>query len=150
MDIKQRSESLSKVSLFAGLDERHLKALAAACAERSFKKDEYLMRQGENGVGLFVIVGGSVRVVKSDSALSSVTVGTNKAGDVMGEMAVLDGARRTADVIAEEATECLVLPSWDFNSIMKSHPEMALAILPVVVARFRETNAALTGLKGKK
>jgi CRP/FNR family transcriptional regulator, cyclic AMP receptor protein len=143
-----KSEMLSKVDLFAGLDERHRKGVAAVCIERSFAEGEFLMKQGENGIGLFIIVSGSVRVLKTDSSGASVVVGRNGAGDVMGEMAVLDGARRTADVIAEEPTTCLVLASWEFNSFMKAHPEIALDILPVVVKRFRETNAALVGLKG--
>ena len=62
-------------------------------------------------------------------------------------MSVLDGATRTADVVAVERTTCLVLASWAFNSFMEAHPEVALQILPVVVKRFRETNEALMGLQ---
>lgn len=64
----------------------------------------------------------------------------------MGEFSVLDGAKRTATVTATESTNCLVLASWEFNSFMKAHPEVALDILPIILKRFRETNNALIGI----
>ena len=45
---------------------------------------------------------------------------------------------------------CLVLASWEFNSFLKTYPEVALELLPIVVKRFRETNDALVGLKALK
>jgi len=77
-----------------------------------------------------------------------VEIASNGPGDVMGEFAVLDGAKRTATVTATEATKCLVLASWEFTSFMKAHPEVAISILPIVVTRFRETNDALIGASG--
>jgi CRP/FNR family cyclic AMP-dependent transcriptional regulator len=142
-----KEEMLSKVGLFAGLNKKYVKGLAAVCAEREFKKGDYLMKQGEGGVGLFIIVSGSVRVVKADSSGKEVEVGHNGEGDIMGEMAVLDGAPRSASVIAEMPTTCLILASWEFNSFLKVHPEVALDVLPFVVKKFRETNEALVGLK---
>jgi len=62
-------------------------------------------------------------------------------------MAVLDGAPRTATVTATEPTDALVLASWEFNSFLKTHPEVAIDILPIVVKRFRETNDALIGVR---
>ena len=66
----------------------------------------------------------------------------------MGELAVLDGAKRTATVTATEPTKCLVLAAWEFTSFMKVHPDVAIQILPIVVTRFRETNDALIGVSG--
>ena len=83
-------------------------------------------------------------VAISDSG-ERLELATHGPGEVVGEMSVLDGAQRTADVIAIADTRCLVLSSWDFKSFMEAHPEVALEILPVVVRRFRETNTALTG-----
>jgi CRP/FNR family transcriptional regulator, cyclic AMP receptor protein len=142
-----KEEMLSKVGLFAGLNRKYVKALAAVCAEREFKKGDYLMKQDESGIGLFIIIEGSVRVVKTDSSGNEVEVGHNGSGDIMGEMTVLDGASRSASVIAESPTTCLILASWEFNSFLKVHPEVALDVLPFVVKKFRETNEALVGLK---
>jgi CRP-like cAMP-binding protein len=139
-------EFLGKVSLFANLSERNLKRLARACVARAFEPDDFLVRQGEDGVGLFIITSGKVKVQKKTDDGREIDIATHTTGEFIGEFSVLDGAKRTASVIAVEKTECIVLASWDFTSIMKTHPEIALDILPVVVKRFRETNDKLISL----
>ena len=140
-------DALKAVSLFSSLSPRFLNGIARSCVERNFSADEPIVRQGNPGVGLFVIVSGKVKIVKTNEQGERLELATHGPGEVIGEMAVLDGANRTADVIAVEDTRCLVLSSWDFRSFMEAHPEVALEILPVVVKRFRETNEALTGMK---
>ena len=147
MEQQQIVDALKSVTLFATLSPRFLRGMAKACTEREFAAEDTLVRQGNPGVGLFVIVSGRVKVVKTSESGEALELATHGSGEVIGEMSVLDGARRTANVVAIEPTTCLVLSSWDFKSFMDSHPEVALEILPVVVKRFRETNAALTGQK---
>lgn len=139
-------EFLRKVSLFSNLNDRNLRRLSRACTIRSFQAGDYVVRQGDEGVGLFVITSGKVKVVKRTNDGKDIEIATHVPGEFIGEFAVIDGAKRTANVIAVEDTECLVLVSWDFTSIMKTHPEIALEILPVVVKRFRETNEKLLNL----
>ncbi|TFH06101.1 MAG: cyclic nucleotide-binding domain-containing protein [Spirochaetales bacterium] len=138
-------DALKAVSLFSALSPRFLNGIAKSCTERDFETDAALIRQGNAGIGVFVIVSGKVKIVKTNDKGERLELATHGAGEVIGEMSVLDGALRTADVIALEPTKCLVLSAWDFKSFMESHPEVALEILPVVVRRFRETNEALTG-----
>ena len=95
--------------------------------------------------GALQIVDGKVKIVKTNEQGERLELATHGPGEVIGEMSVLDGANRSADVVAIEPTECLVLSAWDFKAFMETHPEVALDILPVVVKRFRETNTALTG-----
>lgn len=139
---------LAKVSLFSNLEPKFIKGLAQISTERDFAAGEVLMRQGEDGIGLFIILSGKVKIEKTDSSGRQVELASNGPGDVMGELAVLDGARRTATVTATEPTKCLVLASWEFTSFMKAHPEVAMQILPIVVTRFRQTNDALIGVSG--
>jgi CRP/FNR family transcriptional regulator, cyclic AMP receptor protein len=141
-----KEQALAKVGLFEGLNPKFIKGLAGIATERDFKKDEYLMRQGENGIGLFIILSGKVRVEKSDASGRKVEIAENGPGDILGEMAVFDGSPRSASVAAATDTTCLVLASWEFNAFLKAHPEAALELLPIVVKRFRETNEALVGL----
>lgn len=141
-------KSLANVSLFANLEAKYIKGIAQICTERDFTAGEQLMRQGEDGIGLFIILSGRVKIEKTDASGRQVELATNGPGDVMGELAVLDGAKRTATVTATEATKCLVLAAWEFNSFMKVHPEVAIQILPIVVTRFRQTNDALLGVSG--
>ena len=139
-------DSLRKVSLFSELDERGLKLLAKSVKKRTFEKGEYLVKQGDDGIGLFIIMSGKVKVTKKTGDGSEIDIATHGPGDFIGEFSVLDGAKRTASVSALEKTECALLTSWDFNAIMDTHPNIALGILPVVVKRFRETNERLISL----
>jgi CRP/FNR family transcriptional regulator, cyclic AMP receptor protein len=146
--IMDKEVVLSKVGLFEGVAPKHIKGIAAISTERNFPAGAYLTKQGESGIGLFIIAEGKVKVEKKDDSGRIVETSENGEGDVIGEMAVLDGAPRTASVVAAVDTKCLALTSWEFNAFMKTHPEVALDILPVIVKRFRETNEAL--LKAKK
>ena len=146
MELQEIVEAMKAVSLFSSLSNRFLNGIAKACTERTFEDGDAIVKQGNPGVGLFIIVSGRVKVVKTSQRGERLELATHGPGEVVGEMSVLDGALRTADVIATEKTTCLVLSAWDFRSFMESHPEVALEILPVVVQRFRETNAALTGM----
>mgnify|MGYP004702215051 CR=1 FL=1 len=141
-----KENALAKVSLFANLEPKYIKGIAQICTERTFNRGDVLMRQGDDGIGLYIILSGKVKVEKADQTGKQVELASNGPGDIMGEFSVLDGAKRTATVTATESTNCLVLASWEFNSFMKAHPEVALDILPIILKRFRETNNALIGI----
>jgi len=145
-----KEQALTKVGLFESLNPKYLKGISSICTERNFKPGEYLMKQGESGIGLFIILSGRVRIEKTDASGKQVEIAENGPGDIMGEMAVFDGSPRSASVAAIQETACLVLASWEFNSFLKAHPEAALELLPIVVKRFRETNDALIGLRSIK
>ncbi len=145
-----KEHALAKVGLFENLNQKFIKAIASIATERHFKAGDSLMKQGENGIGLFIILEGRVRIEKVDSTGKKVEIAENGPGDIMGEMTVFDGAPRSASVIALGDTTCLVLASWEFNSFLKAHPEVAIELLPIVVRRFRETNEALTGLNSMR
>jgi CRP/FNR family cyclic AMP-dependent transcriptional regulator len=145
-----KEKALAKVGLFENLNPKFLRGIAGIATERSFMPGEYLMKQGERGIGLFIILAGKVRIEKDDTSGKRVEMAENGPGDIMGEMTVFDGAPRSASVVAITETNCLVLASWEFNSFLKTHPEAAIDLLPIVVKRFRETNDALTGLHPMK
>ncbi len=145
-----KEQALSKVSIFENLNPKYVKGIAGICTERTFKPGDYLMKQGESGIGLFIILSGRVRIEKNDTSGRQVEIAENGPGEIMGEMAVFDGSPRSASVLAIQETTCLVLASWEFNSFLKTYPEAALELLPIIVRRFRETNDALIGLKSIK
>lgn len=142
-----RESTLGKVSLFEGVNPKNLKAIAQICTERTFKSGEFLMKQGESGIGLYIIISGKVKIEKNTPDGKTVEIAENGPGDILGEMAVIDGFPRSASGIAMQETVCLVLASWEFNAFLKAHPEVAIDILPILVRRFRETNDALLGLR---
>ncbi len=113
---------------------------------RSFKKGHTLVKQGDSGLGLYIIVSGKVKIVKETADGEEMEEAVHGPGDFFGEMSVLDDEPRSASVIALEDTECLLLTAWDFKARVKMRSEIAMDLLPMVVKRFRETNEKLLAL----
>ncbi len=143
MTLKDRHAFLARVDIFARCKKRDIRALARSCEERGFSAGKALCRQGQRGVAMFVITEGVVRVEEELEDGRSLQVTQLGAGSAVGEMAILDGAERTASVIADTDVQALVLTSWDFKAMLRQRPVVALDILPVVVGRFRDTAAEL-------
>ena len=133
----ERERLLSGCSLFMGLPPEGMAVLARRTTEVEFPDGHVIARQGEIGSGLFIIVSGGVRVVRSGEQLARLG-----AGDFFGELSVLDRMPRTASVIAESPTTCLALASWDFDAAVTESPSIALAILRGLALRLRERTEA--------
>jgi len=128
----RRAELLGACRLFAGLAPEDLAAIAQRAVEIDFQPHDVIARQGEIGTGFFVVADGLVRVIRDGE-----TVARMGPGEFFGELSVIDGAPRNAQVVAVEPTRCLGIASWDFESILLDQPRVALAVLRAVVARLR-------------
>lgn len=96
------------------------------------------MRQGETGVGLFIITAGNVSVTQQSPEGDVRDLGTFGRGEVIGEMSLLDDLPRTATVTAAEPTRALVIPVWDFRAALREAPEIAIKLLAVMSRRLRQ------------
>ena len=128
----RRAELIGACPLFTGLQPDQLRAIAGSAQEVQFPAGRVIARQGEVGTGLFIVVDGSVRVVRDGRTLA--TLGR---GEFFGELSVLDGQPRTAQVLAETPTTCLAIASWDFERLLLDHPPVALGILRGLAGRLR-------------
>jgi CRP/FNR family transcriptional regulator, cyclic AMP receptor protein len=130
----RRTQLLAACPLFRGIGADQLAALAESATEVEFPPRHVIARQGEIGTGFFVIVEGRVDVVRDAQTLA--TLGP---GEFFGELSVLDGKPRIAQVVAAEPTRCLAIASWDFERILLEQPALSLAILRGLAARLRST-----------
>jgi CRP/FNR family cyclic AMP-dependent transcriptional regulator len=128
----RRTELLGACRLFAGVQPDDLAAVAERAIEVEFPADRVIARQGEIGTGFFVVVEGSVRVIRDGDEVAVL-----RPGEFFGELSVLDGLPRIAQVVAVEPTRCLALASWDFEQALADSPPLALAILRGLAARVR-------------
>ncbi len=128
----RRTELLGNCRLFTGLPTEQLRAIAGSAQEVEFAAGRVIARQGEVGTGFFVVVDGTVRVVRDGELLA--TLGP---GEFFGELSILDGQPRIAQVVAEEPTRCLALASWDFERVLLENPPLALGILRGLAGRLR-------------
>ncbi len=131
----ERAELIGGCPLFRGLDATGLAAVAAASIEVEFPAERVIARQGEIGTGFFVIADGSVRVVRDGTVIARLGP-----GEFFGELSVLDGGPRIAQVVADAPTRCLALASWDFERVLRDEPGVALSVLRVVAGRLREVS----------
>jgi CRP/FNR family transcriptional regulator, cyclic AMP receptor protein len=132
-----RTELLARAPLLAGVDAEGVAMIAQRVIEVDFPKDAVITRQGEVGTGFFLVASGSVRVVRNGETIARIGP-----GDFFGELSVLDGRPRVAQVIADEPTVCLALASWDFEAVVKEEPAVALGILRGLAGRLRELTEA--------
>lgn len=143
MDVAQVADFLAQVPLFKGLRRRQLEGLAKTVVLHDYEAGQYIVTQGETGVGLFVVVSGEAEVVHVRTDGSKAVMNTLGPTDFFGELALLTGGPRTASVVAQEATSCLVLTRWNFLAVLKDDVEMAIAVLEELAWRFRTTLSAL-------
>jgi CRP-like cAMP-binding protein len=127
-----RAGLLAGAPLLAGVDAAGLDAIAQRVVEVEFPKDHVIARQGEVGTGFFMVARGAVRVVRDGTTITRLGP-----GDFFGELSVLDGRPRVAQVVADEPTVCLALATWDFEAVVKEQPAVALAILRGLAGRLR-------------
>jgi CRP/FNR family cyclic AMP-dependent transcriptional regulator len=142
-------DALARVDLFSGLRKKELKDLATYCLEGKYSPGSVLISQGEQGVGLFILTKGTVRITRATSPDGAEEVlGTAGAGDVIGEMALLDDLPRSATVTAVDDVSVLTLPLWEFRRILRrilrSDPEVGLDLLAVLSRRLRKAEQRAT------
>ncbi len=132
-------ELFRSIPLFRGLEDKELKTRAVSSKEKAFQAGEQIVKTGEAGLGFYVIMSGHAVVRKGDR-----TVAELGRGDFFGEMALLDEQPRSADVVAKDATKCMVLLRWNFWSLVTKNPNVVRGLLKEMARRLREANKALT------
>jgi CRP/FNR family cyclic AMP-dependent transcriptional regulator len=133
----RRAELLSAARLFDGVDAAGMERLASVVVEVDVPAGHVIARQGDIGSGLFVLTSGAVRVVRDGQQIAHLGP-----GEFFGELSVLDGRPRTAQVVASEPTTCLALSTWDFEAVVRDEPSVALAILRGLASRLRDLTEA--------
>jgi CRP/FNR family transcriptional regulator, cyclic AMP receptor protein len=132
-------DTLAHVELFAGLGKKDLQLLAQSCKERKYSAGSVLISQGDTGAGLYVVTSGKVRITQAnDPDRAEEEIGTAGAGDVLGEMALLDDLPRSATVTAVDDVTALLLPVWEFRAILRNNPDIALHLLAALSRRLRK------------
>lgn len=132
-------EMIGKASLFTELSHKQLKNLANSGKERSFGPGDVIVKEGETGVGFYLILDGKVEVRKKNKTLSTLS-----SGDAFGEMGLIDDQPRSADVVAVSPTETFCLSAWSFTGLITGHPKIALKMMKVLVGRLRTTDKSLS------
>jgi CRP/FNR family transcriptional regulator, cyclic AMP receptor protein len=137
-------ELLRSVPLFADLEEGELERFSHVAVPRSFPAGTRVFHEGDSSDACYIVSEGSFRVTREHSDGRAITLATLGPGEIFGELAMLDGDKRSAS--AESITDgtLLALPANDVRSLLARNPEIALKLVAGLVRRLRAANARLS------
>ena len=139
MGSKEIVSQLAKVPLFSDCSQRDLQTISRVVKDIDHPAGTVIAREGDPGVGLFVIVEGSADV--SIGGKKKASVGP---GEFFGEIALLDGGPRTATVTATSDVRLLGLTEWVFRGLMQEHPSIGVKTLQAMAGRLRQATGVAT------
>jgi monovalent cation:H+ antiporter-2, CPA2 family len=131
-DSTVEAQALQSAPFFAGLSSEDLQGILRVAQPVSFEPGQSMVRQGDAGDGMYIIVAGSAEVDVGGRFHKLTT------GHFFGEMALITAGKRMATVKAVEAVDALKIPAEEFQSFLLEHPGVALSMLKSIVERLRE------------
>jgi serine/threonine protein phosphatase PrpC len=150
VEVSLKIEVLKGMQLFRYLSYKELVRVMNITETRDFKANDDVIREGEPGDAMFVVLSGSVRLHKT-----GVTVAELGKGQHFGEMALVDRTQRSLTATAREEARLLLIRRKDFYAIIKKEPSLSVKLLwsfvQVLAERLRKTTADLSGaLRGER
>jgi len=137
MTLADVTSALSSVPLFSGFGQKQVRLVAESGREYKYKVGTTIVEDGSVGVGFYMVLNGRVEVRKGPRVLASLSN-----GQYFGEMSLIDGEPRSADVLAVQPTECFTLSTQTFYALVKRHPELALLMLKELAKRLRAAQSS--------
>lgn len=135
----QDVQLLQAMPMFASLSAKELGVVAAAAKHVTFPQGAVICEEGQSGIGLHVIVEGTVSITSTHSSPSSLGPGA-----YFGEIALIDRGPRLATVVAATDVTTLSIVAWEFTTLMDNHPEVTRALLLEMCGRLRAQAASYT------
>jgi CRP/FNR family cyclic AMP-dependent transcriptional regulator len=143
IDRATKWDSLSRSWLFSVLHPSERERLFDCAKERRFRKGETMLEQGHDGSNMMVLVAGRARVTATSAEGKEVTLMIHETGATLGELALLDGGPRSANVVAMDNCLVLLIERRDFLPLLTQNPDLALRLIAVLCDRLRTTSLAL-------
>jgi len=134
---EEATRQLKKFPFFRDLPDETLLALSQKVSARRIARDDVLMRKGDEGDSLFMILDGWVKIVTEDSAGDELIINQCGPGETIGEMALIDQSPRSATAIALDEAEVLELRQDAFLEILNEWPDLSMALIRSIASRLR-------------
>ena len=137
---------IQTVPLFSDLSETSLKVITDKMVARSYGKEKMILIEESAGETFFLISEGTVKITRMSDNGREVILAILGEGDFFGEMALLDGEGRSANVVALEDAEVLTLQRSDFLDILERFPKIAIHLLKELTTRIRHSDQQIESL----
>ena len=134
------TELLARVPLLAGLEATELERIAQVSVPRGFPKGARVFHEGDESDACYIIRSGEVRVTREHSDGRAIALATLGPGEIVGELAMLDGEVRSASVEALTDVELLAVAARDMRGLLERNPEITAKLVVALTRRVRETN----------
>jgi CRP/FNR family cyclic AMP-dependent transcriptional regulator len=135
--------SVARPPFSALLTDSDRDALEGLGRRTSFPAGTVLMHEGLHGEGVFVLLEGVVKATSVTRAGREVVLGFRGPGELIGDLAMIDDRPHSGTVISVEPVEALLIPTREFRAFIDQRPAAAVALMRMVVARFRDTDRKL-------
>ena len=142
----EKIELLQSVSIFWDLDKDDLGHIANKMVAKHFENGNYIFLEDSEGEQCFFVLEGSVKVTRLSKDGREVILAMLNEGEFFGEMSLLDGESRSANVIALEKTKVLTLDRNDFIEVVNDYPQIAVQLLKELARRLRKSDRQIASL----
>ncbi|MFQ6605794.1 MAG: Crp/Fnr family transcriptional regulator [Fidelibacterota bacterium] len=139
-------ELLQSVPLFGDLSDSSLHKIADQMIIRSYSKGQMILMEESSGETFFILAKGAVKVTRMSDDGREVILAMLGEGDFFGEMSLLDGEGRSANIVAIEDSEALTIKRSEFLSILENYPKIAIHLLEELTQRLRRSDQQIESL----
>jgi len=140
------SDLLATVPIFSDLSANVLDELLSRMTKRSYQKNNMILMEDEFGDTFFIIASGSIKITRVSEDGREVILAMLGESEFFGEMSLLDGETRSANAIAIEESEVLILKRHDFLLFLERFPKIAISLLTEMAGRIRKSDQQIESL----
>lgn len=137
---------LRNVALFSGLDDAELEKLSKVSGRKRAERGTFVVRAGENTDSLYILLAGRAKVTNVDEEGREIILAWLGPGEFFGEMGLIDGSPRSANVVAAEPCELLFLSKEAFQRCLQDNFQVTQKLMKTLVLRLREADRKIESL----
>jgi CRP-like cAMP-binding protein len=126
--------------IFGALPRQLIEILAAKATVRAIRRETTIFSKGDGGLGLYAVMRGTVKISSSSIDGREAVFNLIHAGEIFGEIALLDGRPRTADAVAMTDCSIMMIDRREFMPLVHEQPEVAIKLVELLCARLRHTS----------
>ena len=141
-----KTDHLRNVPIFTDLSDSDLNRIASKMVSRGYEKGQMILLEESTGETFFIITSGTVKVTRLSDDGREVILALLGGSDFFGEMSLLDGEVRSANIVANEDAEVMTLSRRDFLECLETYPKIAIALLEELAVRIRKSDQQIESL----
>ena len=141
-----KTDHLRNVPIFTDLSDSDLNRIASKMVSRDYDKGQMILLEESTGETFFIITSGTVKVTRLSDDGREVILALLGESDFFGEMSLLDGEGRSANIVANEDAEVMTLSRRDFLEYLETYPKIAIALLEELAVRIRKSDQQIESL----